>query len=851
MQITSFTVLPHTPPELDHLKELAYNLYFSWHSEVLQMFKTLDPETWEECDHNPVRMLSLVPQERLNAAAENAHYLSELEAVYNRFQTYLQQPSWYESHFGSKNGTKVAYFCAEFGLHECLPIYSGGLGVLAGDHIKSASDLGIPLVGVGLLYGRGSFHQYLNAEGMQQERFVDNDWFTMPVRLVKDDEGNPITVSLDLAGQTALVGIWRVDVGRVVIYLLDTQLEENPPEIREITSVLYPQSRETRLRQELVLGIGGVRALRRLGIPPAVYHVNEGHSAFLLLERMRVLMEEKGLRYIEAKDLVWASSVFTTHTPVWAGNEQFSPDLMAKYFDVALQRLGRPIKLLLALGRLNSEDDHENFSMTILALRLASFANGVSKLHGQVARDMWQALYPGIPKDEIPLTSVTNGVHAPTWMGRRMKHLFRRYIGPSVTEETSDHRIWEMADRVPDDELWELHEFKRRKLVDKVRVYLRAQYRRRNAGPEELNSFGQVLDPKALTIGFARRFATYKRGYLLFSDPTRLEQLLCHPECPIQIIIAGKAHPADHDGKEVIKRIFELANHKVFRNHIVFLEDYDLEMARFLVQGVDVWLNTPRRPLEASGTSGMKAAMNGALNLSVLDGWWDEAFTPEVGWAIGQGETYQDHALHDRIESELLYGILERNIVPMFYRRDDMDIPRQWVRMMKNSMGELGRGYNSHRMVQDYTSLFYRKALVLLERMIADDYRETKALSAWLRQVMEHWERIKVERVASSQQGLVYKGTELEVRAWVDLAGLHPDQLIVECYHGPLDGRRSFIEPHRVRMKVVEQEGSLTVFRSTIVCEQGGHYGFTVRILPGHPNLPVAFIPGLMKWSEV
>ncbi len=845
MKITSFTVLPDTPEKLKHLNDLAFNLYFSWNTEVQELFRKLDPESWEASHQNPARMLCLVPQEKLNRAANNKRFLTELEVIYSEFRKYLEAPTWYDETFGKPAAPEICYFCAEFGLHECLPVYSGGLGVLAGDHIKSASDLGLPLIGVGLLYRQGYFRQYLNAEGMQQERYPENDWYSMPVYLEKDENGVPLKSSIMFGNDKVWFQIWRVDVGRSCIYLLDTNLEANEPVHRDLTKILYDSDRDTRARQEILLGIGGVRALRALGLAPSVFHVNEGHSAFLILERLHNLMTDHGLTLAEAKELVWSTTVFTTHTPVPAGNERFRPELLEPYLARKAADLGMSWSDFLSLGREDLYD--ESFSMTALALRYAAFANGVSRLHGQVTRKMFRSMFPGIPEAEVPIRHVTNGVHTKTWLNPRLCHLLQRYS--DAEPSNLDEAIWRNVQIVPDDELWELHEFNRQKLVEFVRRRVSWQLKRRGARPGELSKIRDLLDPNALTIGFARRFTTYKRGYLFLMNPERLKQIFCNPDRPVQIIIAGKAHSADHAAKEIIRQIFELSNQPEFRHHIVFLEDYDLTVARHLVQGVDLWLNNPRRPLEASGTSGMKAALNGALNLSVLDGWWDEAFSTDLGWAIGQGETFEDHDLQDRIESDLFYGNLEREIVPLFYDRDEKGLPHNWLRLVKRSIATLGARFNSSRMLREYVEL-YRAAGDLHDRLADDDFAKARGLAEWRRLLHQEWDKLRITKIESPANDFIYKGTDIEVRVWIRLNNLQPEHVIVECYHGPLDGEHRLRDAHRQRMDVVGQQGDETIFSTSIRCTRGGHYGHTVRVLPGHEDLAVEFLPGFMKWVE-
>ncbi|MDD4873300.1 MAG: alpha-glucan family phosphorylase, partial [Kiritimatiellae bacterium] len=555
MYVKTFTVLPDTPEKLKHLNDLAYNLWFSWNPNALRLFEKLDPASWEESLQNPVRMLCIVPQEKLEAAAKNHHYLAELASVYDSFKLYMDENTWFERQYGKRNSPTIAYFSCEFGLHECLPVYSGGLGILAGDYMKSASDLGLPVVGVGLLYQQGYARQYLNAEGVQQGLYLENDWYSMPVELVKNTEGKPIIETIKLGKNTIYFQIWKVHVGRINIYLLDTNIEANAPAYRATTTRLYDSDRNTRIHQEILLGIGGVKALKAIGLNPMVYHVNEGHSALLLLERIRSLMHEKHLSFDEARELVWATTVFTTHTPVDAGNERFDSDLMHKHFDEYAKELGIKWDDFMALGRENPANAHEEFCMTVLALKLCAFANGVSKLHGQVSRKMWQKLYPDLPKAEIPILSITNGIHVQSWLNPALHELLCEGAGKVGNNELPDSAMWHKIDRVPDELIWESQNTSRLELVDFIREHVSWQLSRRSVGVTEMNRAKELFDPNILTIGFARRFAAYKRGNLFLRNPERLKKILTDPKRPVQMVIAGKAHPADHYGKEIIKQI--------------------------------------------------------------------------------------------------------------------------------------------------------------------------------------------------------------------------------------------------------------------------------------------------------
>lgn len=848
MKVRHFHVQPNIPEPLLPLKDLAMNLWFSWNWEAVQLFIRLNPELWEKAYQNPVMMLGSLSQGELEAAARDESFVANLGNVHEKFTRYMEAPGWFREAHAGEPDFLAAYFSCEFGIDEGLPIYSGGLGVLSGDHLKSASDLGIPLVGVGLLYSKGYFRQVLTQDGWQQETYPDNDWFNMPVTLVRGPDGAPVTVDLDLAGEPVKVRIWRVQVGRTPLYLLDTNVKTNSPAAREITGTLYGGDREMRIRQEIVLGVGGVRALKAMGLSPTVYHMNEGHSAFLALERIRALMEERGLSFAEAGEQVYASTVFTTHTPVPAGNELFDAELVRKYFQPTAQQLGLAWEKFLRLGQAPGEKS-QTFGLTVLALKTAAFLNGVSRLHGETSRKMWKGLWPGLPEPEVPIGSVTNGIHTRSWLSHEMSELFQRYMGPRFLEKPADHSVWERIDAIPAAELWSRHEIRRERLVFFARKRLRAQLMRQGAGPAAVRAAEETLSPEALTIGFSRRFATYKRASLLLRQEERLIRLLTDPERPVQIIFAGKAHPQDAPAKEIIKKVIHFASDPRIRHRMVFLEDYDINVARYLVQGVDVWLNTPRRPLEASGTSGMKAAANGALNVSVLDGWWCEGYAPEAGWAIGSGEVYDDPEEQDRVECDALFRLLEEEIVPLFYDRDRSGLPRAWIAMMKSSMRRLGAAFNTHRMVQEYLETLYLPAHRAGRRLAENDYAAARELAAWRRRVKAAWPRVsvRVEETKTGQDPRVGMSAEVVVRA--ELGALSPDDVAVEVYHGLMNPSGEIVRGEAARARFVGIDGKSATFRAQIPCRVSGRYGYAARIVPLHPELVNRCIPQMITWE--
>ncbi len=844
-----YNVVPNIPEPLESLRKLAYNVRFSWRGEIRDLFRRIDPGLWSECRHNPVLMLGLVNQDRLEELTNDQGFMAQLERVTQDLDRYLSHPKIDARYYSQEQQFRVAYFSAEFGLAGCLPIYSGGLGILAGDHLKSASDLNVPLVGVGLLYQEGYFSQYLSNDGWQMETYPVNDFNNIPVTLVRNESGKPVQVSVDFKGEKVSILIWRVDVGRIPLYLLDTNLPSNSPDAQRTTAQLYGGDREMRIRQEIVLGIGGVRALKALGIDPTVIHMNEGHSAFSALERINLFRKDKGLTFDEARELVIATTVFTTHTPVPAGNDVFDPALVRSYFEEYAKALGINFRVLLGYGKLDPRDEGEKFGMSTLALRLSSHANGVSRLHGRVSRAMWQSVWPRHPEEDIPIGYVTNGIHVPTWIASEKSALFDRYLGPDWAEDPDNERVWEQIDNIPNTEIWRYHERCRDHLVAYSRRALADQMKKRGATPTEIMRVNDVLAPDAMTIGFARRFATYKRATLLFKDPERLARILNNPDFPVQIIIAGKAHPQDNEGKEFIKTIIHYASEERFRKRIVFLEDYNSHIGHIMVSGTDIWLNTPRRPLEACGTSGMKALANGSLNLSVLDGWWDEGYKSDYGWAIGKGEEYDDHEAQDNIEGLDLYNLLEKEVVPLFYRRGEDDVPRGWVDKMKAGLRDLVPVFNSHRMVQEYTDRFYLPCSTRYNRLSSSEYSETKSLASWRQKVMTGWNSVQVQEVLSDEGRDIPIGETLEVTAKVALGELSPEDVTVEAYYGRLDHQGEFRERVTEELLPVSFDQGVHVFKGNVKCSGTGRFGYTVRIMPSNKKLENPFVMGLVAWA--
>ncbi len=704
------------PITLKPLAEIAYNYWWSWTPERISLFRNIDPETWQKCNHNPVALLTFADQVRLSQLANDPIYIKRVTSVFKQFQRYMSEEDTWASRVAPQISPThpVAYFCAEFGIHESLPIYSGGLGVLAGDHLKSASDLGVPLVGVGLMYRQGYFRQRINRHGWQEDYYVDNIFEQMPLELMVNAEGHPITVDLEIRQRLVKIQIWRAQVGRVSLYLLDTDREDNDLVDRWLTGHLYGGNAETRIAQEFVLGIGGLQALKAVGIEPAICHLNEGHAAFCTLEAARQEMLKTGKSFYDVEATVRDRCVFTTHTPVPAGHDVFSRDLIESYFSRYWTELGLSEDQFMALGARRLDDPWEPFGMTVLALRMCRTANGVSALHGEVSRKMWHILYPQVSVDQVPIGHITNGVHARTWTAPLLDDLYSEYLGQDWSSKVADPQMWANVEQIPDRELWWRHLMLKENLIAHTRAKLKQARQERGEEQFWISAVDRMLDPNVLTIGFARRFSAYKRGYLLLRDVERSLAILGNPDRPVQLIFAGKAHPADEEGKRILQRLFDWSrNHEQLRDRVAIIPDYDMYTARKLVQGVDVWLNTPRRPLEASGTSGQKVCFNGGINCSVLDGWWCEGYQagPDGvginGWAIGEDAHTTDQELQDKIDSEALYKLLEEEIVPLYYDRDENGIPHRWIRMMKASIMTNGPLFNTDRMIADYVAKVY------------------------------------------------------------------------------------------------------------------------------------------------
>jgi starch phosphorylase len=841
--LREFLIRPAIPAELSRLEELAYNLYYSWEPVIRSLFRRLDPALWRACDRNPVLLLGQVSQDTLERAANDPRFLSLYRQTCERFDGYMRPGEHAHS------GKLIAYFSMEYGLVECLPIYSGGLGVLAGDFLKALSDSGEPAVGVGLLYQNGYLQQHLNPDGWQQERYPVNDFYTLPMRPVPCPSGGCLKISVDLPRGPVHAQVWRVDVGRVKLYLLDTNIEENADQdYRDITAQLYGGDQEARIRQEIVLGVGGLRALKAVGIEPTVFHMNEGHSAFLALERIRVLMKDNSLDFEEALEAARSGNVFTTHTSVAAGIDLFESGLMYEYFGEYCRETGIEIDRLLALGRWNPGEAGERFSMAILAIRTSSFRNAVSRLHRHVSQNMWSGLWPQLPVWEVPITSVTNGVHMRSWLNTDLAGLYDEYLPPDWRDRIDDPQVWDAVREIPEQELFEAHRRRKRRLINFIREREAAFAMARKAPASEVQRMSEVLDPDALTIGFARRFATYKRATLLFRDINRLKRILCNTRRPVQVVVAGNAHPKDHPGKMLIREIVQLSRDPELSKRLVFVEQYGMRVAREMVQGVDLWLNNPRRGEEACGTSGMKAAVNGVLNLSTLDGWFDEAYEISAGWAIGEREPYSED--QDEIHARAVYSLLENEIVPMYYERVGDGVPMEWMRRVKQSLRALSLQFSCQRVVKEYLEQLYDPSHSSSVRMHKDSFEMVRERMRWNARVQAEWPRVRILEVGHGAGDTLTSGKLIELRAAVDLAGLTAGDVRVEAMVGRVGANGRLEQAEVLSLPPVEQRGQVHVFARQMIPRQTGRIGYTARVALNHYEDPLTRPCGSpMKWA--
>jgi starch phosphorylase len=839
--LKEFLVRPAVPPELERLPELALNLIWSWQHSLRAVFRRLDPAIWKHCNHNPVVLLGRLPQEALQKAANDPRYLALYKKACETHDAYLKETA-------NSSSMLVAYFSMEYGLLDCLPIYSGGLGVLSGDHLKASSDLSLPLVGIGLLYQRGYMSQSFDGDGWQQEGSPVNDFYSLPITPAKRADGSDLIVEVLLGGAKVSVKVWRIDVGRVKLYLMDTNIPQNAdPVHRDITGQLYAGGLHKRISQEIVLGIGGLRALRELGLQPTVFHMNEGHSAFLAIERIRVLMAEQALTFEEALEASRTNNVFTTHTPVPAGIDLFDGGLMREYFDEYCRQSGIRFEDLVALGRHRGDDAQEPFSMAVCALRASAACNAVSVLHRRVSQKMWENLWPDLPDWEVPITSVTNGVHLPTWINGDLAGLYDQHLEPDWREGHTNAKVWDAIDEIPAVELWEAHRRRKRRLVTFVRDRAVECASARQAPGSEIRALSEALDPEALTIGFARRFATYKRATLIFRDLERLKRILTNAKRPVQLLIAGKAHPLDGPGKTLIREIIHYAADSSMRHRVVFVEDYGMQVARELVGGVDIWLNTPRRGEEACGTSGMKAGMNGVLNLSIPDGWFDEAAEESGGWSIGGRDTYSPE--RDDSHAASLYSLLESEIVPLFYEDREDGMPVEWMRRVKQSLKHLSGHFNCDRMIAEYRDNLYSPAHASYSTMLDRRFDPARERVKWSRGVAEAWPNVKFQSSGVGAGG-VSTGHPIPLEAELDLAGLQPGDVRVEALVGRVGATGEVEDPEVVLLQEAGKRGTAWVFSHEYQPKTTGRLGFAVRVSSNHFDNPLNRpCNALLKWA--
>ena len=852
------TVNPQLPKRIEKLSKISNNLWWSWNTEFLRLFRKIDNDLWEKCGKNPVKFLKQVSQDRLEAVSKDLIFLHEYDKCVENFEDYMNsKDTWFANKYPDNKDDLIAYFSAEYGLDETIPIYSGGLGILSGDHLKSASDLGIPLVAVGLLYKNGYFHQKINGNGEQETEYHDIDLHDLPINPVKNENGDDLIIYLKFPKRRIYLKVWQINVGRVKLYLLDSDIEKNNPEDRDVTLRLYGGDQEMRIRQEIVLGMGGVNLLTRaLKLEPTVYHMNEGHSSFLILELIKNVIKEKQVSFDVARDIVSSQTVFTTHTPVPAGNDIFPISLVEKYFKDFWPRLTISREEFLKLGMKPCEELENGFNMGILALKVAGKKNGVGKLHGAVSRELFADVWPEIAANESPIDYVTNGIHTCSWLAPSLKQLYNKYLIPYWQDKIQYDYVWEKVRNIPDDKLWNVHQARKEKLLSIVKDNVTERLRRSGYNYEDINAITSKINPNALTIGFARRFATYKRATLIFKDLERITQILNNADRPVQLIFAGKAHPADKQGQDLIKFIHDVSMMPQFKGKIFLLENYNIAMSRYLISGVDVWLNNPRRPMEASGTSGQKASVNGVVNFSVLDGWWAEGYNQKNGWRIGFNSDYESYEAQDVTDSQNIYETLEQKIIPAYYNKDKNGISKEWMDYMKESIVSTGGKYSTSRMLSDYTSKFYIP-LCNLHNKYYKDLSDVTQFNTWKTDMYRNWKDIKITQKEDNLNNIsIDAGNCISVKCQVELPNIKPEFVSVECYYGKILENGvvediSIIPMQQVKSKSknAETENSkIFEYETKIELKTGGNYGYTFRVMPKNDMLLDSANMNLVKW---
>ena len=845
------TVNPQLPKRIEKLSEISNNLWWSWNTEFLRLFQYIDIDLWEQSKKNPTKFLKHVSQERLEEASKNISFLRDYDKVVENFENYMNSKNtWFSKKYPEEKNDLIAYFSAEYGLDETIPIYSDGLGILSGDHLKSASDLGIPLVAVGLLYKNGYFNQKIDGNGNQETEYHTIDLYDLPINPVKDENGEDLIIHVKFPKRRLYLKVWQINVGRVKLYLLDSDIDKNNEEDRDVTLKLYGGDQEMRIRQEIVLGMGGVNLLtRKLGLKPTVYHMNEGHSAFLNLEIIKNIIKEKQVSFEVAKDIASSKTVFTTHTPVPAGNDIFPIDLVEKYFRDFWPRLGISREEFLKLGMKPCKDLEGGFNMGIFALKIAGKKNGVSKLHGAVSRELFGEIWPDIAANESPIEYVTNGIHTCSWLSPRLKELYNKYLMPYWQDNMYDDHVWEKIKNIPNEKLWQVHIERKTKLIKLVKDNTTERLRRAGYSYDLINEITSKLDPNALTIGFARRFATYKRAALIFKDLERITQILNNTEKPVQIIFAGKAHPADYEGCDLIRYIHQLSLMPQFKGKIFLLENYNIGMSRYLISGVDVWLNNPRRPMEASGTSGQKASVNGVINFSILDGWWAEGYRQNNGWTIGTNAEYESYEAQDQADSESMYRTLEEKIIPTYYEKNKDGISEKWMELMKNSIMTTGGRYSTARMLVDYTNQIYMP-LCKNTKQYYEDIDNVASLNSWKNDLYVNWKDIKITQVNNLNNITIDAGNNIEVACEVELPNINVDNIDAEVYYGKIldNGVVENVNIIPMNLSDSDEQDKKYYFTAKINLSTGGNYGYTFRVMPKHEMILEPANLNLIKW---
>ena len=844
------TVVPQLPEKISRLTEIANNLWWSWNTEFLKLFQVIDIDLWENVGKNPIKFLKLVNQSKIEEISENSEFLKQYNRVVENFDNYMNsKDTWFNKKYPNNKNDLIAYFSAEYGLDEVVPIYSGGLGILSGDHLKSASDLGLPFVAVGLLYKNGYFHQKINSKGEQCSEYHNIDLYNLPILPVKDKMDDDIIIDIELGERTLHLKLWQINVGRVKLYLMDSDIEQNDEDLRNITLRLYGGDKEMRIRQEIVLGMAGVQVLQKLGLKPTLYHMNEGHSSFLTLQLIYNIMQEKQVSFEIAKEMATVETVFTTHTPVPAGNDIFDITLVEQYFNKFWSKLGISREEFLKLGMKENEGFEQGFNMGILALKIAGKKNGVSKLHGEVSRELFSEVWPNIAEDESPITYVTNGIHTCTWLAPNLKNLYNEYLPPYWQDKIEMDSTWQKIDNIPNEKLWDAHVARKEKLMRLIKQNITERYVNSGVGYDQIGELVNSLNPKALTIGFARRFATYKRATLIFKDIARLTQILNDENRPVQIVFAGKAHPQDKEGQDLIKYIHEVSLMPQFKGKIFILENYNIGMSRYLVSGVDVWLNNPRRPMEASGTSGEKASVNGVVNCSILDGWWAEGYDGTNGWAIGTNATYNSYEEQDKADSNSLYHLLENKIIPAYYNQDKNGISSEWITLMKNSIKTTGGKYSTSRMLIDYINDLYMP-LCNLNKKYFQNLENVMSYTEWKRIAKQNWQNIKITQDRNVDNGKFNAGSQITVNCEVELPNIDEKNVEVQVYFGQVLDNGTVRNVYTEEMNKVGEEDGKKFYEATLDLTTGGNFGYTFRVMPKHDMLVDSENLDLVKWIE-